>query len=140
MSKEMRKLIDDFNTFNNRKLNEGFFNDMVSGAKSSWKRNVSGTYKEPIFIWIFNKNGKTTIQNNDLSSNVNIKIMDILNDKFNLNLDKDKNGYYTCNIFDFDYSKIDDVSDFLINIGLERKDFDNKGLVFKGKLSMRDLK
>lgn len=52
MSKEMRKLIDDFNTFNNKKLNEGFFDDMISGAKSSWKRNVTGTYKEPVWIWV----------------------------------------------------------------------------------------
>lgn len=136
----MRKLIDDFKTFNDKKLNEGLFDDIISGAKTSWKRNVTGTYKEPVFIWIFNKNGKTTIQNNELSSKVNIKIMDILNNKFNLNLDKDENGYYTRNAFDFDYSKIDDVSEFLTNIGLERKDFDDTGLVFKGKLSMRDLK
>ena len=120
------------------KLNEGFFDDIVSGAKSSWKRNVTETYKEPVFIWIFNKNGKTTIKNNELSGKVNIKIMDILNDKFNLNLNKDKNCYYSLSFIE--YSKIDEVSDFLTSIGLERKDFDDKSLVFKGKLSMKDLR
>ena len=137
--KEMRKYIDDFSLFN-KKLNEGIFGDIVSGVKSSWKRNVIGTYQEPVYIWIFNKNGETIIQNNELSGKVNIKLMDILNDKFKLNLDKDKNGYYTINRFYFDYSKLDEVSDFLTNIGLERKDFGDKNLVFKGKLSMKDLK
>jgi hypothetical protein len=140
MSKEMRKYIDNFRNFEKSKLNEGFFDDIVSGAKSSWKRNVTGTYKEPVFIWIFTKNEQTTIQNNNLDSRVNIKIMDMLNDKFDLGFNKDKNGYYMSNVFKFDESKLNDVSNFLIDLGLERKDFETEGCLFKGKLSMKDLK
>lgn len=136
----MQKYIDNFKNFRKSKLNERFFDDIVSGAKTSWKRNVTGTYKEPVFIWIFNKNGKSTIQNNELSSKVNITIMNMLDTKFNLNLEKDKNGYYISNIYDFDYSKLEEVSNFLTGIGLERKDFGEKGSLFKGKLSMKDLK
>ena len=140
MSKEMRKYIDNFRNFEKSKLNEGFFDDIVSGAKSSWKRNVTGTYKEPVFIWIFTKNEQTTIQNNNLDSRVNIKIMDMLNDKFDLGFNKDKNGYYMSNVFKFDESKLNDVSNFLIDLGLERKDFETEGCLFKGKLSMKDFK
>ena len=140
MSKEMRKYIDNFRNFEKSKLNEGFFDDIVSGAKSSWKRNVTGTYKEPVFIWIFTKNEQTTIQNNNLDSRVNIKIMDMLNDKFDLGFNRDKNGYFMSNVFKFDDSKLDELSNFLIELGLERKDFETEGCLFKGKLSMIDLK
>jgi hypothetical protein len=136
----MRTYIDNFRNFEKSKLNEGFFNDILSGAKSSWKRNITGTYKEPVFIWIFTKNEQTTIQNNDLSSRVNIKIMDMLNDKFDLGFNRDKNGYFMSNVFKFDDSKLDELSNFLIELGLERKDFETEGCLFKGKLSMIDLK
>ena len=136
----MRTHIDNFRNFEKSKLNEGFFDDIVSGAKSSWKRNVTGTYKEPVFIWIFTKNEQTTIQNNNLDSRINIKIMDMLNDKFDLGFNKDKNGYYMSNFFKFDDSKLDELSNFLIEFGLERKDFETEGCLFKGKLSMKDLK
>ena len=140
MENEMRKHIDNFRNFEKSKLNEGFFDDIVSGLKSSWKRNVTGTYKEPVFIWIFTKNEQTTIQNNNLDSRVNIKIMDMLNDKFDLGFNKDKNGYYMSNVFKFDESKLNDVSNFLIDLGLERKDFETEVCLFKGKLSMKDFK
>ena len=140
MENEMRKHIDNFRNFEKSKLNEGFFDDIVSGLKSSWKRNVTGTYKEPVFIWIFTKNEQTTIQNNNLDSRVNIKIMDMLNDKFDLGFNKDKNGYFMSNVFKFDDSKLDELSNFLIELGLERKDFETEGCLFKGKLSMIDLK
>lgn len=146
MSKEMRKLIDDFNTFTNKKLNDGFFDDIVSGAKSSWKRNVTGTYKEPVWIWVkYYKNKDYQhcfIENKDLDREVNVKLMDILNDKFDLNLIK-KGKYYVGSTFEFDYSKLEEVSEYLTGLGLEREEFERKGvkdIVFKGKLSMRDLK
>lgn len=141
MKNEMRKHIVNFRNFEKSKLNEGVFSDIVSGGKSYWKRNVTGTYEEPVFIWIFTrKKEQTIIQNNNLDSRVNIKIMDMLNDKFNLDFDKDKNGYYMSNVFKFDESKLDDVSNFLIDLGLEKKDFETEGCLFKGKLSMKDLK
>jgi hypothetical protein len=146
MSKEMRKYIDNFRNFEKSKLNEGFFDDIVSGAKSSWKRNVTGTYKEPVWIWIkYYKNKDYQhcfIENKGLDGEVNIKLMDILNNKFNLNLSK-SGKYYVGSTFEFDYSKLEEVSEYLINLGLERKDFERKGakdISFNGKLSMEDLK
>jgi hypothetical protein len=146
MSKEMRKYIDNFRNFEKSKLNEGFFDDIVSGAKSSWKRNVTGTYKEPVWIWIkYYKNKDYQhcfIENKGLDGEVNIKLMDILNNKFNLNLSK-SGKYYVGSTFEFDYSKLEEVSEYLINLGLERKEFERKGakdICFNGKLSMRDLK
>lgn len=138
----MKNLID-FKNFNN-KLNEGFFNDVISGAKTSWKRNITGTYKEPVWIWIkyYKDQEQCFIQNNGLDGNVNIKLMDILNDRFNL--DFIKNGkYYVGSTFKFDYSKLEEVSKYLISLGLERNDFKGKGIKdisFNGKLSIKDLK
>ncbi len=62
--------------------------------------------------------------------------------KFNLNLSK-SGKYYVGSTFEFDYSKLEEVSEYLINLGLERKDFEKKGakdISFNGKLSMDDLK
>lgn len=137
----MGKHIDNFKYFGKSKLNEGFFDDIVSGAKSSWKRNITGTYKEPIWIWIKCLKDKQHcfIENKGLSGEVNIKLMDILNDKFNLNLDK-RGGYYVGSTFEFDYSKLEEVSKYLIGLGIERKDLEKDVILFNGKLSMRDLK
>lgn len=122
-----------------KKYNENYtLNDFISGAKTSWKRNVMGTYKEPVYIWVFTKN--STIINNSLDDKVNVKIMDMLNDKFNLGFNKDKNGQYMSNAFKFDNSKLEEVSDYLTSLGLERKDFESEGCLFKGKLSAKDLK
>jgi hypothetical protein len=123
-----------------KRFNEGLFNDIVSGAKTSWKRNVMGTYAESVFIWVFTNNGMPRILNKDLDSKVNVKIMDMLNDKFNLGFNKDKNGQYMSSIFEFDLSKLEEVSNYLTSLGLERKDFESQGCLFKGKLSVKDLK
>jgi hypothetical protein len=126
-------------------IKEGFFDDVISGAKSSWKRNITGTYEEPVYIWIkcYNKNKDyhCFLENKGLDNNVNIKLMDILNDKFNLNFNKERGKYYS-SIYEFDYSKLEDVSEYLIGLGLERDELERKGgkdISFKGKLSMKDL-
>ena len=115
-------------------------------SKSSWKRNVTRTYKEPVWIWIkYYKNKDYQhcfIENKGLDGEVNIKLMDILNNKFDLNLSK-SGKYYVGSTFEFDYSKLEEVSEYLINLGLERKNFERKGakdISFNGKLSTKDLK
>jgi hypothetical protein len=124
----------------NLKTYEGLLDDVISGAKTSWKRNVMGTYKEPVFIWVFTNKGIPRIENKNLDSKVNTKIMDMLNDKFNLGFNKDKNGQYMSSIFKFDTSKLEEVSNYLTSLGLERSDFESEGCLFKGKLSIKNLK
>jgi hypothetical protein len=133
------------NILNFGNFNESFIDDIVSGAKTSWEKNVTGTYKEPIWIWVKyykNKNYEQCfIENKNLDGKVNIKLMDILNEKFSLGIRK-KNQYHG-SLFEFDYSKLEDVSKYLIDLGLERKDFKRKNandIVFTGKLSLKDLK
>jgi hypothetical protein len=134
---EMRRLIDNFN---NVSINEGFLDDIISGGKTSWKRNVTGTYEEPIMIWVFpNKNNQAYIQNNFLNGKVNKKLMDLLDHKFGLNFFKDKKGHHTSSIFNIDDSKLPEISEFLSNIGLEKVDLGNGDYVFKGKLSLKNL-
>jgi hypothetical protein len=140
----MKRNIKDFKNFN-----EGFVDDIVSGAKTSWQRNITGTYKEPVWIWIKYYGAKNSyyehsfLKNDGVGSQVNDLLMDIMDDKFSLNFTK-KGGRYVGTYFEFDYSKLDGVSKFLTGLGLERQDFERgnraKDIVFRGKLSKRDLR
>lgn len=58
MSKEIRKLIVDFNIFNNKKLNEGFFDDIIFVRTKNFN-NIGTVNKLPyegIHCWAIYKN------------------------------------------------------------------------------------
>lgn len=133
------KKLSNYNNF----IKEGFLNDIVSGAKSSIKRNIIGSYNEQVWIWIKCFDNKCFMENQWLDGDANIKLFDILNDKFNLNFTK-KGKYYQGSTFEFDYSKLDEISEYLISIGLERKNLGIKKeddvVLFKGKISLKNLK
>jgi len=127
----MIKFFEDF------KLNEGYFDDIISGAKISWKKNVTGTYEEPIYIWITRFKSKDCfIENKNLDfGQVNVKLMNILEDRFDVD--------YLGSTSKFDYSKIEEVSEFLVGLGLKKTEFkkpSQKIILFNGKLTMSNLK
>lgn len=103
-----------------------------------------GNYEEPVWIWIkFYDEQHCFIENKGLDGKVNIKLMDILNEKFNLNFIK-KGKHYVGSTFEFDYSKLEEVSKYLKSLGLRNTENYSanrvKEIVFNGKLSMRNLK
>lgn len=132
------KHVNNFFNFKKSKINEGIFQNIK--ILSSWKNN-----KELIHIWIKCYKNKENIeqcfiQNNNIDiSEVNIKLMNILNDKFHLNLIK-RNGIFLGSLNEFDYTKINDISNFLIKLGIEKINFkQNNMILFNGKLSLLDL-
>jgi hypothetical protein len=104
--------------------------------KRMYKKEV-GTYEEPIYIYItiFDKTG--FIKNEWMDTKVNKYLMEVLDDKFNLNFIKGS-------VNQLDVNKFDEIKDFLTNeVGLQFMDFSNKKrkeYCFKGKMSVNDLK
>ena len=82
------------------------------------------------------------MENKWLDGDANIKLFDILNDKFNLNFIK-KGKYYQGSTFEFDYSKLDEISEYLISVGLERKNLGIKKeddvILFKGSQQLKNF-
>jgi len=110
--------------------------NIFTTMKRMYKKEV-GTYEEPIYIYItiFDKTG--FIKNEWMDTKVNNYLMNVLNDKFNLNFIKGS-------VNSLDVNKFDEVKDFLINeVGLEFMDFSNRNrneYLFKGRMSVNNLK
>lgn len=117
---------------------EGFFNNIASGAKT-WMKNVNEKNKVPVTFWI-KCYGKSCIINSpfygEKSSDVIVKLMEILKSKFDLKTTRADLMHWTLSV---DSSKLNDISDFLLDIGLERIDSTGSHYGFKGNLSMSDL-
>jgi len=104
--------------------------------KRMMKKRV-GSYEEPIYIYITIHDKTGFIKNEWMDTKVNQYLMEVLDNKFSLNLTKG-----SVNTLEVD--RIDEIKDFLINeVGLEFLDFSNnkrKEYCFKGRMSVNDLK
>ena len=126
-------MILDFDGFN--KINEK--DSTFDVIKRMWGKNVSGSFKERIYINIKQFPGGSFIINNRVNGNdykVNYKLMGILNNKFDLGLLSETETNK------FDISKLDDVSLFLTSLGLEKNVHNDREITFVGELSLTDLK
>ena len=117
-----------------KSFNEGLFGFGVDKDK-----------KIPIWIYIniFN-NGDAFIINEGMGQEVNRKLMSMMDDKLGLGFLFNKKSNDCPSDNKLEMNKLDEVSDFLTNLGLERIDTQqgrgSNKILFKGKLSLNDLK
>jgi hypothetical protein len=111
--------------------------NMFTTIKRMYKKEV-GTYEEPIHIYIKIFNDSAFIEAKFMDTKVNQYLMGKLDEKFDLNFIKD----FGLNKLKND--KIYEVKDFLINVVklqfIDVSNGNNKEYLFKGKMSVKDLK
>jgi hypothetical protein len=115
---------------------ENKVNEEILGINRAIKRSV-GTYKDPVYVYIIHEDNKRSRIENDWvgASNVNRKLMEMLNDRFDVEVNTD-------NVSKVRTEDIDKIGQFLKNLGLVEKKFTERyinGIFYRGRLSMKDL-
>jgi len=115
----------------NMKTFEGF----IDNLKNQWKRDITGTLQEPIWIHI-NIFGNDVFMEQSFDNKPNFKLKSIISNKFGIEFHGSGTARFTL-------EKVEPIIDFLESIGLEKHSFDKKKgakeIIFKGKLSLEDL-
>lgn len=109
-------------------------NEEIFGMTKAIKRGI-GTYRDSVYVYIL-KNEETYIQNDwVVASSVNKKLMEMMEQRFSM--EQEGNSWKIQN------SDISKIESFLESLGLTSKthqEGEGQRTLFRGRLSMKDLK